>query len=747
MERYSIFLVFGLGVACEAGVVLTDEKPENESDTAFVNQPSGEPSSEPSGEPSSEPSGEPSSEPSGEPSSEPSGEPSNEPDPNEVDDDADGFSENEGDCDDSAADIYPGASEIPNDTIDQDCNGSDFVDVDLDGSPAEEDCDDSNAGIFPGADEVAEDGVDQDCNGVDLMDGDADGVLNDVDCDDGNAVVYPAAPEVCDGFYNDCNDLGWSATLPPSAEQDTDGDGYVSCPIDTNGWFGDSSVVGGDDCDDSDVGIYPDAVDIPSDGIDQDCDGFDLIDNDGDGWMAAVDCDDSDAALNYDDADGDGFSTCPEPFCFTLDMLDTYGDGWNGGTLSHYEDGNFIDDYMADGFGTILEFCVSGLTQVVLNYTPGSWEEENSFSITDDAGNLLYEDGPNPVSGDVFVYMVHAIGDCDDSDPDLDVRDFDQDYATTCDGDCDDFSATLNVDDFDADGETSCAGDCDDFDSSVGMADIDGDGFGRCADACYSLELIDQWGDGWSGGSVSVYLEDGVIWRSFAAVDYGQTDTFCLMNGTSFSLGYTAGQWEQDNLYTLYDYTGTELFADGPNPSEGIMYSSVAHAPIDCDDHNFHKYPGAAYLDSLTECLQDFDGDGYGEIVEQCYVLELTDTNQFWDASNVIATVDGVEYATWTNLNGGVETYGFCYEQGSLEFSYECNSTYDCINHTFRFYDEQGSLLVEDGFDVTGAEPIQGVFYQNVKTATDCDDGDQAVNIGAVETPGDGVDQDCDGID
>jgi hypothetical protein len=48
-------------------------------------------------------------------------------DSDDVDDDGDGYTENEGDCDDADSDAYPGASEIPNDGIDQDCNGSDLV--------------------------------------------------------------------------------------------------------------------------------------------------------------------------------------------------------------------------------------------------------------------------------------------------------------------------------------------------------------------------------------------------------------------------------------------------------------------------------------------------------------------------------------------------------------------------------------------------------------------------------------------
>ena len=96
--------------------------------------------------------------------------------------------------------------------------GSDF---DGDGALDEVDCAPEDPTVYPGAAEVCDDGVDQDCDGlVDLLDpdcwirngaldddGDGDGwTEEDGDCDDTRPQVHPDAEETCgDGLDNDCN--------------------------------------------------------------------------------------------------------------------------------------------------------------------------------------------------------------------------------------------------------------------------------------------------------------------------------------------------------------------------------------------------------------------------------------------------------------------------------------------------------------------------------------------------------------
>jgi hypothetical protein len=84
--------------------------------------------------------------------------------------DGDGYTEEE-DCDDGDASVYPGATELPYDNIDQDCDGSDLDDLDQDGWSAVEaggeDCDDTDPAINPDAEDPLGDGIDQNCNGSD----------------------------------------------------------------------------------------------------------------------------------------------------------------------------------------------------------------------------------------------------------------------------------------------------------------------------------------------------------------------------------------------------------------------------------------------------------------------------------------------------------------------------------------------------------------------------------------------------
>jgi len=89
------------------------------------------------------------------------------------------------------------------------------------------------------------------------VDADADGYASIAaggdDCDDSNAAINPAAPETCNGVDDNCDGS------VDELQTDLDTDGWPWCT----------------DCDDSDAGVNPGAIEVPGNGVDEDCDGID----------------------------------------------------------------------------------------------------------------------------------------------------------------------------------------------------------------------------------------------------------------------------------------------------------------------------------------------------------------------------------------------------------------------------------------------------------------------------------------
>ena len=94
-----------------------------------------------------------------------------------------------------------------------------------------------------------------------------------------------------------------------------------------------------------------------------------------------------------------------DPFSgdYILNLLDSYGDGWDGAFITVTIDG-VATDYTATGSGTTHTVTVpDGTTSLSFVYTSGAFEGEHTYVITGPFGVTAAEDGPGPSTGEIIL--------------------------------------------------------------------------------------------------------------------------------------------------------------------------------------------------------------------------------------------------------------------------------------------------------------------------------------------------------
>lgn len=98
----------------------------------------------------------------------------------------------------------------------------------------------------------------------------------------------------------------------------------------------------------------------------------------------------------------------------------------------------------------------------------------------------------------------------------------------------------------------------------------------------YNLSLFDTFGDGWNGASVIVTAAGEVNTYTLNGVnDDGNQRIIPLVvnTGDSITIEFISGSFDNEILYGLQDGEGNAIFADGPFPTEGVVYNAEVICP------------------------------------------------------------------------------------------------------------------------------------------------------------------------
>ena len=280
------------------------------------------------------------------------------------------------------------------------------------------------------------------------------------------------------------------------------------------------------------------------------------------------------SACNYDASAICENGTCCYTNCLTINMTDTYGDGWNGNIYEIVDLSSsaiIASGTLEDGASGVATECLdAGCYEIRINSENGYWLQEVGWSLegADQSG----------ISGNIDSVASFSIGG--------------------------------------GAGETGCT------DASACNYDADAlcDDGSCCYANCGTLLMFDSYGDGWNGSIFRIIAADGSLaFQTTLGPGASEgTAKLCLEDGC-YTIDVSDNTWPEEVSWLLNMNPSAFSIVGGGAPENGIVFEvNSSGCFAGCTYADATNYDSAAMVDDgtclfeagCTECEGDFDGNG-----------------------------------------------------------------------------------------------------------------------------------------
>ena len=316
---------------------------------------------------------------------------------------------------------------------------------------------------------------------------------------------------------------------------------------------------------------------------------------------------------------------------FTLELYDSFGDGWNGASVDLVINGNpFQNITLANGNGPeIFTFSTDSNDIIDIIYNTGSWDNENTYNLTDNSGNLIVSQGLNGFISGADPISVFGIEACTSCPQPSNLSANTSTVGTALLG-WNGGSGTFNLEwgpvgfiqgngtlvnnisvnsyllnglnnstTYDFYVQEACS--ANEISTWAGPLSFT---TAIVAGSCgiFNLELYDSFGDGWNGGFMDVVINGNVAFSGLTLVSGNGPEIFPIsVNiGDVLDFVYTPGSYSGENSYKVFDENGVLVFEEGignaiPNSVFGVEACPSCPAPSNLSANT--STAGTALLD------------------------------------------------------------------------------------------------------------------------------------------------------